>query len=321
MSGEITVVVPTRDRAALLVDALASVAAQERPPVRTLVIDDCSAEPPIVPAGGGTVELVRRRVAGGVSAARNDGLARVETEWVAFLDDDDIWAPPKLARQLDAADTWEASFVWCAVVVVDERRRPIGLVAAADPASLLPRLVRTNVIGSPSAVLARTALVRAVGGFDEELSLLADWDLWLRLAAAARGGASREVLVAYTEHAGNMTATAQSGVERELAQMAEKHAALVGEHGGRLGGADLERWRVGAGRRAGGRLGAARAYLAAGVRERDAGSLARAPAALLGEGLQGRLRARRAAARVGATPWLDPYRRPESATASTAPVA
>ena len=115
------------------------------------------------------------------------------------------------------------------------------MVSAADPASLLSRLVRTNVIGSPSAVLARTALVRAVGGFDEELSLLADWDLWLRLAAVARAGASREVLVAYTEHANSMTATAQGAVERELARMAEKHAPLVAEHGGRLGGAELER--------------------------------------------------------------------------------
>ena len=60
------------------------------------------------------------------------------------------------------------------------------MVPAADPASLLPRLLRTNAIGSPSAVLARTELVRAVGGFDEELALLADWDLWLRLAAVAR---------------------------------------------------------------------------------------------------------------------------------------
>jgi hypothetical protein len=320
VSGEITVVIPTRDRADELADALASVAAQERPPAHTLVIDDGSAEPPRVPAGG-AVELVRRPVAAGVSAARNEGLARVETEWVAFLDDDDLWAPPKLARQLAAADACDASFVWCAVVVVDQRRRPIGMVSAADPASLLSRLVRTNVIGSPSAVLARTALVRAVGGFDEELSLLADWDLWLRLAAVARAGASREVLVAYTEHAKSMTATAQGAVERELARMAEKHAPLVAEHGGRLGGAELERWRLGGRRRGGGRLGAARAYLATGVREHDAGSLVRAPAALLGEGLLGRLRARRAAARVGATTWLDPYRRPESTTASSAPVA
>ena len=319
MSGEVTVVVPTRDRPALLADALTSVGAQEWRAARTIVVDDGSADP-LRPPSGAAVELLRRPQPGGVAAARNRGLERVETEWVAFLDDDDLWAPAKLARQLEVAAAAHADFVWCAVVVVDARRRPVGLVPAADPGSLLSRLVRTNAIGSPSSVLARTELVRAVGGFDEELGLLADWDLWLRLAGAGTGSASREVLVAYTEHAGSMTA-AHVGVERELARMAETHASLISEHGGRLGGAELVRWSVGGRRRGSGRLGAARAYLAAGVRERDAGSLVRAPAALLGENLLGRLRGRRAARRVGSPAWLAPYRRPERAAASIAPTA
>ena len=65
----------------------------------------------------------------------------------------------------------------------------------------------------------------------------------------------------------------------------------------------------------------ARAYLAAGVRERDGGSLMRAPAALLGEGLVGRLRGRRAARRVGSPAWLAPYARPDGAAAPIAPTA
>jgi hypothetical protein len=316
VSGEVTVVIPTRDRPGLLADALASVAAQEGGPVaRTLVIDDGSAEPP--PVSGG-VELVRRALSGGVSAARNDGLERVATEWVAFLDDDDLWAPGRLARQLACAG--DAGFAWCGVVVVDARRRPVGVHPAADPASLLPRLLRTNTIGSPSAVLARTALVREVGGFDERLGLLADWDLWLRLAGVARGAACPELLVAYTEHPGNMTPE-PARVERELALMAETHAPLVREQGGRLGGADLARWSAGGRRRGAGRLGAAGAYLSAGVRERDARSLLRAPAALLGEDVVGRLRGRVAARRAGDTSWLDRYRRPEGASASSAPAA
>ena len=320
MSAEVTVVIPTRDRPALLADALASVAAQDHPPARAIVVDDGSAQPPTV-AGGGAVEVLRQARPSGVAAARNRGLQRVATEWVAFLDDDDLWAPAKLARQLAAATDAGAAFVWCSVAVVDERRRPVGLVPAADPAGLLPRLVRTNVIGSPSAVLARTELVRAVGGFDEELGLLADWDLWLRLAVAGTGGASREVLVAYTEHAGSMTAAARGAAELELARMARKHAAVVAAHGGRLGGAELARWTAAARRRSGGRAMGAGAYLAAGLRERDAGSLVRAPAALLGEPLIGRLRARRAARRLGGATWLEPYRRKAAAPASSAPIA
>ena len=320
MSGAVTVVVPTRDRPVLLADALASVAAQQHPPARTVVVDDGTGEPPAV-AADGAVELVRHGTGGGVSAARNRGLERVETEWVAFLDDDDLWAPSKLARQLAAAAEADAAFGWCAVAVVDDRRRPVGIVPAADPTTLLPRLVRTNVVGSPSAVLARTDVVRAVGGFDEQLALLADWDLWLRLAVAARGAACRDVLAAYTEHAGAMTATASGAVGGELAYMTRKHAGLVAAHGGRLGGAELARWSAGGRRRGGGRIGAARAYVAAGLRERDAGSLLRAPAALLGERLVGRLRAGLVAGRLGSTAWLEPYRRADGAPASRAPSA
>ena len=320
MNAGVTVVIPTRDRPSLLADALASVEAQQSRAAHTVVVDDGSAEPPL-PLAGPAVEVLRHPRALGVAAARNGGLEQVETEWVAFLDDDDLWAPGKLERQLAVAAAERADFVWCGVVVVDARRRPVGIVAAADPGALLPRLLRTNTIGSPSAVLVRTELVRAVGGFDEELALLADWDLWLRLAAAGRGAASPELLVAYTEHAGNMTVAAHGEVARELARMAGTHAPLLRRYGGRLGGAELQRWNVGGRRRGGGRLGAARDYLVAGVRGRDAGSLARAPAALLGERLLLRLRARRVAARVGDTAWLEPYRRPEAAAASTAPAA
>jgi len=320
VSADVTVIIPTRDRPSLLADALRSVEAQERRPACTVVVDDGSAQPPPLPTGP-AVEVLRHPRALGVAAARNRGLERVETEWVAFLDDDDLWAPAKLARQLDVAAAAAADFVWCGVVVVDARRRPVGMVAAADPRALLPRLLRTNSIGSPSAVLVRTELVRAVGGFDEQLALLADWDLWLRLAAAGRCAASRELLVAYTEHSSNMTVAAAGGFGPELARMADQHAPLLRRYGGPLGGAELERWNVGGRRRGGGRFGAARAYLVAGVRGRDAGSLVRAPAALLGEFLLRRLRGRRAAARVGDTAWLERYRRPEDEAAATAPTA
>jgi GT2 family glycosyltransferase len=320
VSGEVTVVIPTRDRPALLADALASVAAQEHPPARTIVVDDGSAHPVAVD-GGAAVEVIRHGQGTGVAAARNRGLERVTTEWVAFLDDDDLWAPPKLGRQLAVAADFAAAFVWCSVAVVDARRRPVGLVSAAEPDGLLRRLVRTNVIGSPSAVLAQTELVRALGGFDEELALLADWDLWLRLATAAPGAATRDVLAAYTEHGGSMTAAAGGTVERELAHMARKHAGLVAAHGGRLGGPELARWTLATRRRTGGRLGAAGAYLAAGLRERDARLVARAPAALLGEPLVGRLRAGRAARRLGGAAWLEPYRRRAAAPAASAPAA
>src|SRR5690606_35875991 len=81
-----TVVVPTSRRPALLREALASVAAQTLPPDQVVVVDD---------AGDPGTQAV---VAGfpGYTYARNDGAALARGEWIAFLDDDDLWLPHKL---------------------------------------------------------------------------------------------------------------------------------------------------------------------------------------------------------------------------------
>src|SRR5438128_8506232 len=101
MSNDVTVVVPTKDRRQVLDVALRSILAQEGVDVRVVVVDDGSSD--------GTaawladldprVEVVRHDTPTGAAAARNDGLDRVTTDWGAFCDDDDVWAPTKLAKQ------------------------------------------------------------------------------------------------------------------------------------------------------------------------------------------------------------------------------
>ena len=151
MSGEVTVVIPTRDRPALLADALTSVGAQERPAARTVVVDDGSAEPLPTPSGG-AVELLRRARPGGVAAARNHGLERVETEWVAFLDDDDLWAPAKLARQLEVA---AAEARRLRLVRRRRRRRPPAAGRASSRRPTPARCCRSSSARTRSAARRR----------------------------------------------------------------------------------------------------------------------------------------------------------------------
>ena len=171
-------------------------------------------------------------------------------------------------------------------------------------------------------MIARTELVRAVGGFDEQLALLADWDLWLRLAGAGRGAATREVLVAYTEHAGNMTTAAAGGIERELARMAETHASLVRAHGGRLGGAELVRWSVGgpAARRRQARRRAARISPPGCASATAAASCARPRRCSARAWSAACAVAAQHAASAALRGWL-PYARPDGAAAPIAPTA
>lgn len=224
---EVSVIIPTRNRWHILSrSALPAALMQEDVSLEVVVVDDGSSDETqrgLANLSNSGVKVVRNQVSRGVSAARNKGIEAACGEWLAFLDDDDIWAPRKLCSQIAIAQREGAGFAFSAAVTVDEDRRPIayrGVPEDADPG----RLFRTNVVpGGCSNVVARADLVRLVGGFDEHLSMIADWDLWLRLALAAHGAPCPEIHVGYQTHEGNMALQTSGDVFRESGYFAEKH--------------------------------------------------------------------------------------------------
>ena len=124
----------------------------------------------------------------GVAHARHLGIEGAAAEWVAFLEDDDLWAPDKLERELATAGKTGASWMYTSALAVDDWMRPLELFRAPPSQRLLAALFEFQRIPAGcSSVMARTDLMRSVGGFDESLHQLADWDLWIRLAEAAPG--------------------------------------------------------------------------------------------------------------------------------------
>jgi hypothetical protein len=201
---EVSVIVATRNRPAFLGQAVSSALAQDVP-LEVLVVDDASDHRDAVAAlsfPDPRVRVHRRASRGGAGRARNDALELARGRWVAFLDDDDLMAPRRLATHLDHAG--EAGFSFCGQLLVDSARRVVGARPAPRADRLAERLRVGSLIGGPSAVVARTTLAREVGGFRDDLYALGDWDLWLKLAARAGGVALPELLVAYTVHATNM---------------------------------------------------------------------------------------------------------------------
>lgn len=198
VSREVTVVVPTRNRAEMLAVTLRSILGQHGADLRVVVVDEASTDgtPGLLERlADQRVEVLRHEVALGVAAARNAGLARVRTRWVAFCDDDDVWSPEKLRLQLDAVE----GCGWCCTgaVLVDEslqlfdhQRPPSG-----DVLDLL--LAGNGVPGGGSSVLAGTNLLQEVGGFCEDLRNSEDWDLWIRLAERSPLAAVDRPLVGY----------------------------------------------------------------------------------------------------------------------------
>lgn len=305
---EISVVIPTFDRWPLLERTLRGALEQRDVDHEVIVVDggpSDETERGAAALGDPRARVLRPHPDRGVSWARNVGIEAARGDWIAFLDDDDLWSPDKLARQRQAAQPTGAGFVYGSALVVDERLAPIGYEAAPAPEELLRRLGSHNAVpGSASMVLVRTSVVREVGGFDETLDHYADWDYWLRLAAATELAAAPGTLVAYVRHGGAMSATALHTMGDELDRLEAKHRdrLAVDRH-------LYLRWVAGGHRRAGQRRAAVHTYLRGAVAHRSPGDLARAAGAALGEhAMWLGARRRKQAVPEDSWPWLAAYR-------------
>jgi len=248
------------------------------------------------------VRPILRAKRGGQALALNVGIEAARGEWIAFLDDDDVWSPGKLRAQLEAAAAAGGSFVYGSMVAVDSKGQVLESFPTPPPDYVRRLLREQNVLRCPSSVMAQAALVREVGGLDENLNELSDWDFFIRLADAGRPAACADFVVGYLVHPQNRRLREDSDVGSEFRYLAAKHAHddLPLERAG------FARWVAMGHLRAGRRLRAIGVYLASALRDRNPGNALRAGAALLGE------RAFRARRRLVADrpnlAWLDLYR-------------
>ena len=320
---DVTVVIPTHNRRHLLRTALWSVLRQDTGAPSVIVVDDGSSDetPALLsrtqhPA----VTTFRHDLALGVSRSRNEGLAQVRTTWVAFLDDDDVWDRSHLSGVLDAiARRGEGErridVGYSGSVKIDLSRRLTGLRPAPLETDLPESLYVRNDIGTPSRVLLRTEAVREAGGFDEQLSLTADWDLWLRLVGPDNMARSAALSVGYTEHGDNMHLAADLALE-ELPRLEQRYAEAA--HAEMT--AQCAAWLAACYRRSGQRFQAARWYVKSFRRDGERRDLGRAVGVLLGErairmsGLK-----RSAPLPAGAGRWLEEARRIDQLPADDLP--
>jgi glycosyltransferase involved in cell wall biosynthesis len=203
---KLSVVIPARDALRWLPGAIASVGARED--IEVIVVDDGSTD--------GTAEYLRgvaaadariRRIATdgvGPAAARNAGLEAALAPLTAFLDADDRWRPDKLARQMELHrlhPDLAFSFTDHRRFTEDGSELQTGFArspafaarhAMHREAFVLERDAQAQIYAEPvvatSTVIARTGLLRAVGGFNTGLARAEDWDLFLHLAACGPVG-------------------------------------------------------------------------------------------------------------------------------------
>ncbi len=197
MTPEVSVIIPTFNRCAMLLEAIDSVHAQSIREFELIVVDDGSTDGSAEHLKGlAKTDRIKRIEHRGPAAARNHGVALARAPLTAFLDSDDFWAPTKLERQLEfmrdnpRCSISQTNEIW----IRNERRVNPGVRHRKRGGDIFIDSLRTCLI-SMSATMMRTDLFRSLGGFDETMLAAEDYDLWLRIMIDREAGLLDEPLV------------------------------------------------------------------------------------------------------------------------------
>ncbi|MBK8230305.1 MAG: glycosyltransferase [Candidatus Eisenbacteria bacterium] len=220
----ITAVVITKgDRPRLLTEAIRSVLDQTTPPEAIVVVEDCAREETatlLAPFGSRIRHLpAQPGDPSGQAAAMNRAIQAVETGWIAWLDDDDRWAPAKLELQR-ARLRMGPDLLGTGYAIQDEqgRTQSIAPLPPLDRQPALRLLLHGSLVTGPSLVV-RKSLYERVGGYDASFLRLADYEFLARALPAARLEVIPLPLTWVRRHAGNRRGPE---VERAIRQAARR---------------------------------------------------------------------------------------------------
>lgn len=205
-------IIPTNRGGPFLHDAVASVRAQSVPVAEILLVDDGSPAPGLRDEAARLgLRYVRQKPAG-IAAARNLGVAHATGEWVAFLDDDDVWHPERIEEQLRALDA-RPDAVACGAGgwYMDGAGQRFGEDWWQHPASRRDLLAGREPLPRITTLTIRRTAYLDVGGCDSDMEPAEDNDLVLRLVAAGEVATVPRPLVGYRRHGGNISSSRLQG--------------------------------------------------------------------------------------------------------------
>lgn len=219
---KVSVIIPTYNRAKSIGTAIGSILNQTWQDFEIIVVDDGSTDHTkqvVEEFGDDRIRYVYLEQNSGASHARNTGIGLAESEFIAFLDSDDEWLPEKLEKQMQvmmrASDN--IGMIYCRMRAKEEENDPIicppdWIAKELLAGNMLAVLVAHNLIGTPS-VLVRKKCLEQVGGFDEKLSCLEDWELNLRIAEKWEIGFVDDILVEVHPSSGSVSTNARGYME------------------------------------------------------------------------------------------------------------
>jgi len=184
-SFSISVVIPTFNRLIYLERAIKSVLNQTISVNEIIIVDDGSDD--------GTSEFIHSNYPNlkyifqsnsGVSAARNTGIKAASSNWIAFLDSDDAWVTNKIQKQITELElNPEMNFCHSNEIWIRNGREIKQKNTHKKFGGFIFDKCLDKCRISPSTVICRKSLLIKLNGFDEDLAICEDYDLWLRITS------------------------------------------------------------------------------------------------------------------------------------------
>jgi glycosyltransferase involved in cell wall biosynthesis len=183
----VSVVIPTHNRAAFIMQAIDTVRNQTYSHWELIVVDDCSTDNTaevVENIGDDRIQLILHEKNQGGSAARNTGIKNAKGKYVAPLDSDDEWSTNKLEEQVRVAESASENIagIYCDRKLLNPGGEVKMVENVEEPFGLTPKFLLGNFIGGASVVMLRKSALEEVGLFDVNCKAKQDTDLWLRLS-------------------------------------------------------------------------------------------------------------------------------------------
>lgn len=210
----ISVIIPAYNAQHTIVETVQSVQQQTFKDIEIIVINDGSTD-----QTSNTVKSIedsRIRVFdysnGGVSTARNRGIAQANGKYISFIDADDLWTTDKLEKQLAALQKNPqagVAYSWIAIMLDKKDNSEEASFFSGRKVSfegnIYSQLLLENFIANGSNILAKREAIAAIGEFNSSLQPCEDWDFYLRLAANYRYVLVPEFQILYRKSLGTLS--------------------------------------------------------------------------------------------------------------------
>ncbi len=232
----ISVVMNVRDGAATLREAIDSVLAQSVSDWELIVWDDQSKDASASIVAGYSDHRIRYFLSPAdapLGKARNDALHHASGDWIAFLDQDDVWLPHKLEAQIPLIEDG-VGLIYGRTI----RFYPSGRQRDYDHAheyELLPegdifaRLFTESCFIAMSSAMFRRSAIDMIGGIPDEIRIIPDYYLYVAVARQFHVRAVQEVVCRYRMHPDSMSHTAALEMNREVLWLIDRWAADLEE--------------------------------------------------------------------------------------------